>query len=116
MKLIVAIIRPEELERIRAALDEPGVSLACISQAHVIDEHAPHSTAIYRGVQVRVPSPRLRLEVVVVNEASVSWVMDAIVRASDRGESGHVNDAKLFLVSLEEPGYVSGRQPQRAAA
>ena len=65
MKLIVAIIRPEELDGIRAALEEPGVSLACISHAHVIDGHAPRSTAIYRGVTVQVPHPRLRLEVVV---------------------------------------------------
>jgi len=65
MKLIVAIIRPEELDEIRVALDEPGVSLACISHAHVIDGHAPSSAAIYRGVTVQVPHPRLRLEVVV---------------------------------------------------
>jgi nitrogen regulatory protein PII len=116
MKLIVAIIRPEELERIRAALEEPGVSLACISQAQVIDDHAPCSTATYRGVKVRMPLPRLRLEVVVVNEALVSRVMDTIVRSADRGESGQTNDAKLFVLPLDEPGYVSHRTPQRVAA
>jgi hypothetical protein len=47
------------------------VSLACISHAHVIDGYAPRSTATYRGVEVRVPHPRLRLEVVVVNEVLV---------------------------------------------
>lgn len=116
MKLIVAIIRPEELEGIRAALDEPGVSLACISQAQVIDGHAPRSTAIYRGVNVRVPHPRLRLEVVVVNEALVSRVLDAIIRIGHRDDSGHVGDAKVFVMPLDEPGYVSGRRPHRVAA
>jgi nitrogen regulatory protein PII len=65
MTLIVAIIRPEELEAIRAALEEPGVPLACISRAQLIDGNAPRSTAISRGVTVQVAHPRLRLEVVV---------------------------------------------------
>jgi nitrogen regulatory protein P-II 1 len=116
MKLIVAIIRPEELEQIRAALDEPGVSLACISQAQLIDERAPCSTATYRGVEIRVPRPRLRLEVVVANDALVSWTMDAIVRAARGGGSDDVNDPKLFVVPLDEPAHVSGRKPQRVAA
>jgi len=116
MKLIVAIIRPEELEQIRAALDEPGVSLVCVNQAQLLDERAPRSTATYRGVEVRAPHPRLRLEVVVVNEALVSWVMDAIARAARGGGSGHVNDPKLFVVPLDEPAHTSGRKPQRIAA
>jgi nitrogen regulatory protein PII len=116
MKLVVAIIRPEELEGICAALDEPGVALARISHAHVIDEHAPRSTTTYRGVEVRVPRPRLRLEVVVVNEALVSWVTDAIVRAGRRAGSGHVNDAKVFVMPLDDPVHVRGQTLQRAAA
>ena len=116
MKLIVAIIQPEELDGIRAALEEPGVSLVGISQAHLIDGYAPRSTATYRGVEVRVPHPRLRLEVVVVNDALVSWVLDAIVRVGHRDDSAPVNDAQVFVMPLDEPVYVSGRKPHRVAA
>jgi nitrogen regulatory protein PII len=116
MKLIVAIIRPEALEGIRVALDEPEVSFACISHAHVIDGHAPSSTAIYRGVTVHVPHPRLRLEVVVVNDALVSWVLDAIIRVGHRDDSASMNDAKVFVMPLDEPGSVAGRKLHRVAA
>ena len=116
MKLIVAIIRPEELDRIRVALDEPGVSLVGISHAHVIDGHGTRSTAIYRGVTVHVPHPRIRVEVVVVNDALVSWVLDAIIRVGHRDDSAPVNDAKVFVMPLDEPGSVSRRKPHRVAA
>ena len=116
MKLVVAIIRPEELDGIRAALDEPGVSLACISQARVIDGYAPRSTAIYRGVEVRVPHPRLRLEVVVVNEALVSWVVDAFNRVGHGDDMGHAGNATVLVMPLDEPVNASGRKAQRLAA
>jgi nitrogen regulatory protein PII len=116
MKLIVAIIRPEELDRIRVALDEPGVSLACISHAHVIDGRAPRSTAIYRGMTVQVPHPRLRLEVVVANDALASWVLESITQAGRTDDSGHVRDETVFVMPLDEPGSVPGRKPHRVAA
>ena len=100
MKLIVGIIRPEKLEAIRLALDEPGVPLASISQ--VIDGNAPRSTTTYRGVGVGVPQPRLRLEVVVVNEALVQWAIEAIARAGSTVDARCRGDGSVFVMPLDE--------------
>ena len=77
MKLITAVLRPECLEAIHDALDK---NEACIlSAAPAVD--ARFSKELYRGLEVRQPRPRLRLEVVVVNDLAVQDAINAIARA-----------------------------------
>jgi nitrogen regulatory protein PII len=55
MKLIVAIIRPETLDAITTALDEPGLCLTSVSR--VVDGQAPALTERFRGGKSVWPGP-----------------------------------------------------------
>jgi nitrogen regulatory protein PII len=80
MKLIVATIEPEQMDAVQAAVCELDAYLMSVSQV-VGDPREPGFTEIYRGQVVRVPRPKLRLEMVVHNTA-VKAVVDAIALAN----------------------------------
>lgn len=100
MKLIVAVIRPEKLEAVQEALDEPGVGLVAVSQA--VDPREPCPRSYYRGLPIRVPRPRLRIEIVVVNEALLGWAKGAIARASTSNERDRVGDGDILVMPLDD--------------
>ena len=113
MKLIVALIRPERLEAVQQALDEPGVGIVAVSQA--VDAREPCAQAFYRGLPVRLPRPRLRLEVVVVNEALVEWAKAAIARAGAVAHPDRTDYGDILVMPLDEHVRVS-RAPHGAPA
>jgi nitrogen regulatory protein PII len=100
MKLIVATIRPEKLESVQSALHEPGVTLVAVSQALDLREPCPRER--YRGAEIRVPRVRLRVEVVVVNEALLGWAVRSIARAAATGGGGRIGDGEILVTSLDE--------------
>jgi nitrogen regulatory protein PII len=100
MKMIVAVIRPEMLGEARAALEKHDVCLTCISQV-VGGDREPGYTEIYRGREVRVAPPRLRLEMVVADE-SADVAVGAILRACSLGDSGPGGAGKVFVLQLDQ--------------
>jgi nitrogen regulatory protein PII len=100
MKLIVGFIRPEKLEAVQQALDEPGVGLVAVSQA--LDTREPCATSFYRGLPVRIPRARLRIEVVVVNEVLLGWATRAIARAGSSSESDRLGDGDILVMPLDD--------------
>ncbi len=112
MKLIVASIRPDRLEAVQASLDEPGVSLLSVIQA--IDPRAPGQRESYRGLEVRLPQPRLRVEIVVVNEALVERTVDAVARAAAAGPGSRerTSDGDILVVPLERYQPIHDRAPE----
>jgi nitrogen regulatory protein PII len=107
MKLIVATIRPEKLEAVQEALDEPGVSLLAVSQA--VDPREPCQRAFYRGLEVRHPRARLRIEVVVMNEALVEWAISAIARSGSSCDRERRGDGDILVMPLNEHVRISDR-------
>jgi nitrogen regulatory protein PII len=100
MKLIVAIIRPENLEATKTALVEPGLCL--VSVGPVADGQAPARIGTHRGGEVRVEQSRLRLEIVAVNEALVPWAIEAITRAGSTGNSRQIREGNIYVMPLDE--------------
>jgi nitrogen regulatory protein PII len=100
MKLIVGFIRPEKLEAVQQALDEPGVGLVAVS--HALDTREPCATSFYRGLPVRLPRARLRIEVVVVNEVLLGWATRAIARAGSSGERDRLGDGDILVMPLDD--------------
>jgi nitrogen regulatory protein P-II 2 len=98
MTLIVAIIRPEKLEAVQAALEEPDACLVSISE--VGDGLGMRS--FYRGAEIRVSQPRLRLEVIVVNEMLVRDAVQAIVRAGAATGEERLGHGNVFAIPLNE--------------
>ena len=99
MKLIVAIIQPEKLEAVQEALDTPDVRVMYAGE--VADVRHQRSN-VYRGVQFRVSPPKLRLEVLIVNEEVVSEIVDSISRAAFNNKSGLYGSGDLFVLQLDE--------------
>ncbi|HKB40137.1 MAG TPA: P-II family nitrogen regulator [Gemmataceae bacterium] len=99
MKLIIAIIRPEQLETVRAALHEPEACLLCASEV-MGDGREPGFIEIYRGREVRVPRPKLRLEIA-VSDALVQGTVEAISRAASTGVPGHRGHGNVFVMQLD---------------
>ena len=101
MKLIIAVIRPEKLEAVQAALSERDIYLMTVTDVRGCGRQRG-STEMYRGAefQTRLLS-KVKLEIA-VNEAFVEATIEAIVHASRTGETGQLGDGKIFVVPLED--------------
>jgi nitrogen regulatory protein PII len=99
MKLIVATIGPEKMEAVQAAVRELDAYLMSVSQV-VGDPREPGFTEIYRGRQIRVPRPKLRLEMV-VDDTAVMQAVDAIVRVGIAAGTGPVANGNILVMKLD---------------
>ena len=101
MKLIVAIIRPERLEAVQAALHQQDVYLMTVSDVRGCGRQRGY-TEVYRGTEIQVRLlPKLKLEIA-VTEPFVEATVEAIVHAARTPETGQVGDGKIFVLSLED--------------
>src|SRR3982751_1273651 len=101
MKMIVAIIRPEKLEAVQAALNEVDVYLMTVSDVRGCGRQRGF-TEVYRGTEFQVKLlPKLELEIG-VNDAFVEATVEAIVHAARVGETRTVGDGKIFVLDLED--------------
>ncbi len=101
MKFIVAIIRENQLDQVREALIDAGVSR--ITVGHVSGHGRQQTTEeIYRG-QIVVPNltANIRLEIA-VNDEFVDKACNAIIAATKPNEDGLVGSGKIFILPLEE--------------
>ena len=98
MKLIIAMIQPEKLAAVQAALTELKACLMSVSEV-LSDGREPGCTGMYRGVGFRVRWPKLRLEI-----AADDWVVEsaveAILRSESTGDSGQIGDCKVLVIEL----------------
>ena len=98
MKMIVAYIRHEAFEPIRADLLEAGFPSLTISEVKGSGRQKG-LTEHYRGSEIAIHlRPKLKLECVVEDEA-VGLVTDTILRYA---RTGSVGDGKIFLLPVED--------------
>ena len=101
MKMIVAIIRPERLEAVQAALAERDVYLMTVTDVRGCGRQRGF-TELYRGSEFDVRLlPKLKLEIA-VNEAFVEAAVEAIVHAARTPETGQIGDGKIFVLPLDD--------------
>src|SRR3954467_13806614 len=101
MKLIVAIIRPERLEAVQAALAERDVYLMTVSDVRGCGVQRGY-TEVYRATEIQVRLlPKLKLEIA-VKEPFVEAAVEAIVHAARTPETGQIGDGKIFVLPLED--------------
>jgi nitrogen regulatory protein PII len=98
MKMIVAYVRHEAFDPIRADLLEAGFPSLSISEVKGsgrqkgITEH-------YRGSEIAIHlRPKLKIEIVVDDEAK-SLIVETILR---HARTGSVGDGKIFVLPVEE--------------
>ena len=101
MKLVMAIIRPEKLEAVQAALNERDVFLMTVTDVRGCGRQRGY-TEVYRGTEYSPRLlPKLKLEIA-VNDAFVEATIEAIVHAARMGETGQIGDGKIFVLPLED--------------
>ncbi|MFL5245185.1 MAG: P-II family nitrogen regulator [Gemmataceae bacterium] len=93
MKLIIAIIRPENLSAVQAALNKRDMDLMTVSE--VLDCGQDQGSAeIYRGTKVRRLVTKLRLEITIDD-----YLFDDVVEALRTAGEG-----KIYVMGLENAG------------
>ena len=90
---IEAVIRPQRLDEVKASLDDFGVTGMTVTEVRGAGKQKGY-TQHYRGAEYTVNLiQKLKLEIV-VNEADVDRIVEAIASAARTGEIG---DGKNFL-------------------
>ncbi|KVS11636.1 P-II family nitrogen regulator [Burkholderia multivorans] len=97
MKRITAIIKPFKLDEVREALAEVGLTGLTVTEVKGFGRQKGH-TELYRGAEYVVDFlPKMRIEVVVA-EAQVDQVIDAVIGAA---RTGKIGDGKIFVSDVE---------------
>ena len=97
MKKIEAIIRPEKLDAVRAALATVGYAGLMITE---IEGHGKQKgiTQQWRGKEYKVELlPKVKIEIV-AHDQDVDKIMGAIVKVATTGNLG---DGKIFVYPVE---------------
>jgi len=100
MKLIIAIIREAQLDKVREALIDAEITRITVSR---VSGHGQQKLEEMHRGQMVVPNliPKIKLEIA-VNDSFADITVDAIIQAARTGEEGEVGDGKIFILPLEE--------------
>lgn len=97
MKKVEAIIKPHKLDDVKAALTQAGIQGMTVSEVRGFGRQKGHKEQ-YRGAEYTVDLvPKVKIEVVVA-DAAVTAVVEAVTRA---GRTGEIGDGKIFVSTLE---------------
>ena len=97
MKQITAIIKPFKLDEVREALADVGASGLTVTEVKGFGRQKGH-TELYRGAEYVVDFlPKIKIEVVVPDDA-VERCVDAIIEAA---RTGKIGDGKIFVSPVE---------------
>jgi nitrogen regulatory protein P-II 1 len=98
MKKVEAIIKPFKLDEVKQALTELGITGLTAAEVKGFGRQKGH-TELYRGAEYVVDFlPKVKVEVV-VDDALVAKVIDAIERVA---KTGRIGDGKLFVIPVDE--------------
>jgi nitrogen regulatory protein P-II 2 len=98
MKMIVAVIKPFKLDEVREALVGLGVEGLTVSEVKGFGRQKGQ-TEIYRGAEYTVAFlPKVKIEVV-VGDAQVEPVVEAIISSA---HTGRIGDGKVFVVDVSK--------------
>jgi nitrogen regulatory protein P-II 1 len=93
---IEAIIRPQRLDAVKAALDDAGIHGMTVLEVRGAGKQKGY-TQHYRGAEYTVNLlPKIKLELVVA-DSDVDKAVAAIV---DNAKTGEIGDGKIFLIPI----------------
>ena len=98
MKLVKCIVQPYKLDDVKEAVTGLNVHGMTVSEVKGFGRQKGHKE-VYRGAEYTVDFvPKVEIEVVVA-DALVQQVIDAVVKAA---RSGKVGDGKIFVLNVEQ--------------
>jgi nitrogen regulatory protein P-II 1 len=101
MKLIIAIIQPNRLEAVKAALADVEVFRLTVMDVQGFGRQRGQ-TEVYRGHELTVNLVRKVQLMIGVNDAFMQPTIDAIIKGGRSGPSGQIGDGKIFVLPLED--------------
>ena len=111
MKLVTAVIKPQQWEDVREALEAIGIAGMTVSEVRGHGRQKGH-TEVYRGAEYAAGLvPKVRLEVV-VDDADVESVVRIVVEAA---RTGRIGDGKVWVTPVEAVVRVRTGDRDRAA-
>jgi nitrogen regulatory protein P-II 2 len=113
VKYIFAIIQPQRLKDVRAALARIGIDSLIVQEVARYGTHEEH-TEYYRGAQYEVGfMSKVRIEVFTSDDG---W--EAAVKAiSESARTGNIGDGRIFVTNLEHTIQVkTGRMDAEATS
>ena len=98
MRLVTAVIKPFKLEEVREALGGVGVQGLTVTEVKGFGRQKGH-TELYRGAEYVVDLlPKVKLEILVRDDALES-VIDTIISTAS---TGRIGDGKIFVQPVED--------------
>jgi nitrogen regulatory protein P-II 1 len=98
MKKIEAIIKPFKLDEVKDALTNIGIYGMTVTETKGFGRQKGH-TELYRGAEYVIDFlPKLKIEVI-VDDAQVEKVVEAIMQAA---RTGRIGDGKIFIIPIED--------------
>jgi len=98
MKFVTAILRPHQLDDVREALSEAGVTGITVTEVKGFGRQKGH-TEMYRGAEYQVDFlPKVKLEIA-ISASNLDGVIEVITNVAS---SGKVGDGKIFVSNLEK--------------
>jgi nitrogen regulatory protein P-II 2 len=98
MKLITAIIKPEQADNVKKALNKIGVVGLTMTDVKGYGRQKGH-TEFYRGSEYEVAFlPKTKLEIAVSNKQYKN-ALDTILKTA---KTGKIGDGKIFVTNLSE--------------
>lgn len=101
MKLIIAIIQPNKLEEVKAALTEVEVFRLTVMDCQGFGRQKGQ-TEVYRGHEFTVNLLRKVQLQIAVNDEFVEPTVNAILKAGRTGEQGSIGDGKIFVLPMDD--------------
>jgi nitrogen regulatory protein P-II 1 len=100
VKLIKAIVRPNKLEDVKAALAAVNVTGMTVTEVRGHGRQKGHK-AVYRGAEYNITLlPKVLIEVVLAE----NQLEDAIKAVINSARTGEIGDGRIFILPVEE-GY-----------
>ncbi len=101
MKLIVAIIQPDRLEAVKAALAKAEVFRLTVMDVQGFGRQRGQ-TEVYRGHEFTVSLLRKVQLMIAVNEEFLEPTIDAILGSGRTGPNGEIGDGKVFVLPMDD--------------
>ncbi len=97
MMLVTAVIKPFKLDSVKDAIEAAGAKGLTVSEVQGYGRQKGH-TETYRGAEYQVAfTPKVKVEVLVA-EAEVAGLVDAIAKAA---RTDKIGDGKIWVTSVE---------------
>ena len=98
MKKVEAIIKPFKLDEVKDKLNEIGVQGITVTEVKGFGRQKGH-TELYRGAEYVVDFlPKVKMDLV-IEDAQLEEVINAIAKAA---QTGRIGDGKIFVTNIEE--------------